>query len=58
MPAKDFDIFELRALAKVAAQLPADNFNFPASELPDFLRWAVGEFGEQVRKEVEGGAPF
>jgi hypothetical protein len=54
-----FDVFEQRAVEAVAKQLPADNFNFPADELPAFLQWVVDAFGEAVRKEVEGGkAPF
>lgn len=56
---KDMDVFEQRALQKVAASLPADQFNFPASELPQFIKWVIDDFGEAIRKEVDGGkAPF
>jgi ribosomal protein L37AE/L43A len=56
---KEFDIFEDRALARIAAKLPPTDFNFPASELPAFLKWMIDDFGEEIRKEIESGkAPF
>lgn len=51
---KVFDRLEQEALKKVAAQLPADNFNFPKEELPDFLTWVLQEFGNQIRAQIDG----
>lgn len=58
-PTPEFDIVEQRAAKKVAELSGLSEFTLTAAELPDFVRWAVTEFGEAVRKELEGkDAPF
>lgn len=55
----EFDIVEQRAANKVAELSGLSEFTLTASELPDFIKWAVTEFGEAVRKELEGkDVPF
>lgn len=57
--AERFDRFEERAAKAVADQLPANNFTFPADELPAFVQWIVDEFGAQLRADLEScNSPF
>ncbi|MCC7253830.1 hypothetical protein [Hyphomicrobium sp.] len=56
---KDFDRIEQRAVEKVAAQLPADQFAFPADELPQFVRYVLDDFAARLRAELASNeAPF
>ena len=59
MPTKEFDVLEDRVLSSIAAKLPPEDFNFPASELPNFLKWMLNDFADEIRKEIDNdGMPF
>jgi ribosomal protein L37AE/L43A len=56
MPAKELDVFEQRACAKVA-ELCTGPVTLSNEELPAFVAWAVQEFSQAIRKEIESGDP-
>lgn len=56
---KELDEFEKRACAKVAELVGTTEVTLNKDELAEFVGWAVKEFGDAVRKEIESGAaPF
>ncbi|MFK4647197.1 ribosomal protein L37AE/L43A [Bradyrhizobium ottawaense] len=56
---KNLDAVEQRACEKVAAEAGQEPITIAPSELPAFIAWAVKEFAETMRKDLdEGGAPF
>lgn len=55
--AKELDVFEQRACEQVAELCGTSQITLNKDELPAFVQWAVKEFGEAVRKEIEGGKP-
>ena len=57
MPAKQFDIFEKRACEQVAELCGTSTVTLSAQELPDFIQWAVENFAEQIRAQVQSGKP-
>jgi hypothetical protein len=59
MRSKDLDIYEQRACAAVAALCGLSEVTLSKAELPEFVAWAVKEFGDALAKEIESGkAPF
>lgn len=52
-----FDVYEKRACETVAALCGMDEFTMTKAELPEFIRWAVTEFGNAIRAEIEAGSP-
>lgn len=55
----EFDAVEKRVAQKVAELSGLSEFRMTKDELPEFVQWAVREFSEAMRKELEGtGAPF
>lgn len=55
---KKFDTHERAAIEKVAAKLPAEDFNVPAEELPRFVEWLIEDFGDELRQELAETPPF
>lgn len=59
MQNRNFDSLEQRIAEQVAAKAGSDPLTIEPAELPAFISWAVKEFADTIRKEVEtGGAPF
>ena len=58
MENRNLDAVEQRACLKVAEEAGGD-IQVPAAELPAFIAWAVKQFADTMRKDLEeGGAPF
>lgn len=56
---RNLDSVEQRVCEKVAEQAGAEPLTLNPQELPAFIAWAVKEFAETMRKDLdEGGAPF
>ena len=54
-----FDGVEKRAADQVAKDAGNEPVTIQPDEMPDFIRWAVRSFAEQMRKDLEaGGSPF
>jgi hypothetical protein len=49
---RKFDVFEERACQAVA-ELAGTDITLTKAEMADFVRWAVTEFGNALRKELE-----
>lgn len=56
MHARDFDTVERRA-ASAVAEAAGGALEVPADEAPQFVRWVVEQFAENMRKQFEAGAP-
>lgn len=56
---RNLDAVEQRACLKVAEECGAEPLAIPSAELPAFIAWAVKQFADTMRKDLEsGGAPF
>jgi hypothetical protein len=56
LKSKDLDPVEQRACETVAALCGVSEITLSAAELADFVAWAVKEFGDALRKEIEDAA--
>jgi hypothetical protein len=59
MKPKDMDQLEQRACETVAALCGVSEITLSQGELAEFIAWAVKEFGDALRKEIEDAViPF
>lgn len=58
MTAKEFDVFESRAIDRVIEKI-GGKLEVEPLEQQVFLRWLIREFGDSVRSQInDGEAPF